>query len=203
VLCEPVSCIISLISGKNTGNFADSGAGQDDPAQDVAQTQRSTGQFPKRVNREIGADNRESFYRYQGKGFPSGRYLLEGVILGSNILRADHRSQAQLGVPGRVGGFLVRSACWCAFGGFMFGIIADYIGRVTTRRDLIPAGLAATGLAASGAPVQARPAQKTFVLVHGSWGGGWACRRVTDQLKGHKCCPDAHGPGERSHAQAP
>jgi hypothetical protein len=86
--------------------------------------------------------------------------VAEGVILGSNILRADHRSQAQLGVPGRVGGFLVRSACWWAFGGFMFGIIADYIGRVTTRRDLIPAGLAATGLAASGAPVQARPAQK-------------------------------------------
>jgi hypothetical protein len=30
VLREPVSAIISLISGKNTGKFADSGAGRDD-----------------------------------------------------------------------------------------------------------------------------------------------------------------------------
>ena len=61
VLREPVSGIISLISGKNTGKFAESGAVSAMSAQDVAQTQRSTGQFPTRVNREIGADNRESW----------------------------------------------------------------------------------------------------------------------------------------------
>jgi pimeloyl-ACP methyl ester carboxylesterase len=73
---------------------------------------------------------------------------------------------------------------------------------MTTRRDLIAGGLVATALAASGAPAQAQPAQKTFVLVHGSWAGGWVWRRVSDLLesRGHKVfTPTLTGVGERSH----
>jgi pimeloyl-ACP methyl ester carboxylesterase len=47
-----------------------------------------------------------------------------------------------------------------------------------------------------------RLAQKTFVLVHGSWAGGWVWRRVTDLLesRGHKVfTPTLTGLGERSH----
>jgi pimeloyl-ACP methyl ester carboxylesterase len=43
---------------------------------------------------------------------------------------------------------------------------------------------------------------KTFVLVHGSWHGGWCWRRVADLLgaKGHKVyTPTLTGLGERSH----
>lgn len=97
--CELVSAIISLISGKNTGKFADQELDGTISAQDVTQAQRSTGQFPTRVNRKIGPDNSESLDRYQGKGFPSGRHLLEGVTLRSNILhmpdrilQVDHRT---------------------------------------------------------------------------------------------------------------
>jgi hypothetical protein len=44
--------------------------------------------------------------------------------------------------------------------------------------------------------------QKTFVLVHGAWHGGWCWRRVADLLerKGHKVfSPTLTGLGERSH----
>ncbi len=44
--------------------------------------------------------------------------------------------------------------------------------------------------------------QKTFVLVHGAWHGGWCWRRVSDLLekKGHKVfTPTLTGVGERSH----
>ena len=43
---------------------------------------------------------------------------------------------------------------------------------------------------------------KTFVLVHGSWHGGWVWRRVADRLlaQGHRVfCPTLTGIGERSH----
>ena len=45
-------------------------------------------------------------------------------------------------------------------------------------------------------------AAKTFVLVHGSWHGGWCWRRVADLLeaKGHRVfAPTLTGVGERSH----
>jgi pimeloyl-ACP methyl ester carboxylesterase len=49
----------------------------------------------------------------------------------------------------------------------------------------------------------AQPAAcKTFVLVHGSWHGGWCWRRVADLLraKGHRVfAPTLTGVGERSH----
>src|ERR1044072_1659550 len=43
---------------------------------------------------------------------------------------------------------------------------------MATRRQVIAASLGAT-LSASIAPSQAQTASKTFVLVHGAWGGGW------------------------------
>jgi pimeloyl-ACP methyl ester carboxylesterase len=49
---------------------------------------------------------------------------------------------------------------------------------------------------------QAQTAAKTFVLVHGSWHGGWCWRRVADMLekRGHKVfTPTLTGLGERSH----
>lgn len=53
--------------------------------------------------------------------------------------------------------------------------------------------------------VQTR-AQKTFVLVHGAWHGGWCWRRVADILEssGHKVfTPTLTGLGERSHLLRP
>jgi pimeloyl-ACP methyl ester carboxylesterase len=46
------------------------------------------------------------------------------------------------------------------------------------------------------------PAEKTFVLVHGAWHGGWCWRRVADRLRkqGHRVfTPTLSGLGERSH----
>jgi len=50
----------------------------------------------------------------------------------------------------------------------------------TTRRAALGA-LAATGaLTAVGSRGEAQTAPKTFVLVHGTWHGGWCWRRVVD-----------------------
>src|ERR1700735_5825120 len=79
---------------------------------------------------------------------------------------------------------------------------------MTTRRTVLAAG-AGIGVAAASsgvAPAQTaqtpQTGQKTFVLVHGSWHGGWCWRRVADLLeaKGHKVyAPTLTGLGERSH----
>src|ERR1700748_236849 len=74
-----------------------------------------------------------------------------------------------------------------------------------TRRNamaILGAGVstAAAALGAGTANAQGNP--KTFVLVHGSWHGGWCWRRVADLLeaKGHKVfAPTMTGLGERSH----
>lgn len=71
-----------------------------------------------------------------------------------------------------------------------------------SRRNLMTAAAAGAALAVSAPIVQAQTAQKTFVLVHGGWHGGWCWRRVTDILerKGHKAfAPTLTGLGERSH----
>jgi pimeloyl-ACP methyl ester carboxylesterase len=50
--------------------------------------------------------------------------------------------------------------------------------------------------------VRAQAAPRTFVLVHGSWHGGWCWRRVADRLekRGHKVfTPTLTGLGERVH----
>jgi pimeloyl-ACP methyl ester carboxylesterase len=72
----------------------------------------------------------------------------------------------------------------------------------TTRRGALGV-MAAGALAATGAlPASAQGAQKTFVLVHGAWHGGWCWRRVSDRLeaKGHKVfTPTMTGLGACSH----
>jgi pimeloyl-ACP methyl ester carboxylesterase len=72
----------------------------------------------------------------------------------------------------------------------------------TTRRNVI-GGLAVAAAAATGGnPAQAQGAQKTFVLVHGAFHGGWCWRRVSDMLekKGHKVfAPSLTGLGACSH----
>jgi pimeloyl-ACP methyl ester carboxylesterase len=73
-----------------------------------------------------------------------------------------------------------------------------------TRRDMIGGVAVGVGLAAGDVPGSARAqaARKTFVLVHGTFVGGWYWRRVADLLeqKGHKVfSPTLTGLGERSH----
>jgi len=71
------------------------------------------------------------------------------------------------------------------------------------RRDLLAAGATFTAAAmVSGGAPQAQAAARTFVLVHGSWHGGWCWRRVADRLeqRGHKVyAPTLTGLGERVH----
>ena len=43
---------------------------------------------------------------------------------------------------------------------------------MTTRRDIMAAGFGATLITTVGGTLQAQTGQKTFVLVHGAWGGG-------------------------------
>ena len=73
---------------------------------------------------------------------------------------------------------------------------------MTTRREVLVTGIGTALAAATAAPAPAQPARKTFVLVHGAWGGGWVWRRVADLLeaRGHKVyTPTLTGLGERSH----
>ena len=77
-----------------------------------------------------------------------------------------------------------------------------------SRRDAIAvvgagvsAAVGAIGGLGSGA-AHAQTGAKTFVLVHGSWHGGWCWRRVADLLErgGHKVfAPTLTGLGERAH----
>ena len=77
-------------------------------------------------------------------------------------------------------------------------------GMETTRRVALGAMAAFGAVAAGGLPqaAQAQGAQKTFVLVHGTWHGGWCWRRVADALErnGHKVyAPSLTGLADRSH----
>ena len=71
------------------------------------------------------------------------------------------------------------------------------------RRGLLAAGATFTAATMiSGGAAQAQAAARTFVLVHGSWHGGWCWRRVADRLErgGHKVyTPTLTGLGERVH----
>jgi pimeloyl-ACP methyl ester carboxylesterase len=73
----------------------------------------------------------------------------------------------------------------------------------TRRGVLASATLGASAAAMGGMQAMAQTStQKTFVLVHGAWHGGWCWRRVCDLLekKGHKAfAPTMTGLGERSH----
>ena len=73
-----------------------------------------------------------------------------------------------------------------------------------TRRAALGAAALGVGATALGGPatMAQTTAQKTFVLIHGAWHGGWCWRRVSDLLekKGHKVfTPTLTGLGERSH----
>jgi pimeloyl-ACP methyl ester carboxylesterase len=70
-----------------------------------------------------------------------------------------------------------------------------------TRRQVLGA-MVATSLMGQTTRVRARSGRKTFLLVHGSWHGGWCWRRVSDLLEssGHSVySPTMTGLGERSH----
>lgn len=81
------------------------------------------------------------------------------------------------------------------------------IHSVTRRTALFdvaaPAAvLAVPQVAIAAAPAVQRSKSKTFVLVHGTWHGGWAWRQVADLLRaqGHRVLtPTATGCGERAH----
>ena len=60
--------------------------------------------------------------------------------------------------------------------------MANGQGRVT-RHATLAAGVAGFGATAFGGSAKAQAAQRTFVLVHGSWHGGWCWRRVSDRLR--------------------
>ena len=80
--------------------------------------------------------------------------------------------------------------------------MANGQGRALTRRATLAAVAAGFGAAAFGGSAKAQAAPRTFVLVHGSWHGGWCWRRVSDRLEklGHKVfAPTLTGLGERSH----
>jgi pimeloyl-ACP methyl ester carboxylesterase len=71
-----------------------------------------------------------------------------------------------------------------------------------TRRNAIAMLGAGASAAAALGSARAQATAKPFVLVHGSWHGGWCWRRVADLLdaKGHKVyTPTLTGLGERSH----
>ena len=74
----------------------------------------------------------------------------------------------------------------------------------TTRRTALGtlAAFSMVGLSGAVQTAEAQRAQKAFVLVHGTWHGGWCWRRVADALerKGHKVyAPSLTGLAERSH----
>lgn len=73
-----------------------------------------------------------------------------------------------------------------------------------SRRYVVGTVAAATAAISltPASPTLAQAEQKTFVLVHGGWRGGWCWRRVSDLLekKGHKVfTPTLTGLGERAH----
>ena len=76
--------------------------------------------------------------------------------------------------------------------------------RRPDRRTVLAGMGAGIGAMSAFAPAQAQAqtAARNFVLVHGSWHGGWCWRRVADLLekRGHKVfTPTLTGLGERSH----
>src|SRR5262249_47338514 len=74
--------------------------------------------------------------------------------------------------------------------------------RATVRGVAVGVGLAATATHNPVGRAHAQSAAKTFVLVHGTFCGGWVWRRASDLLekKGHKVfSPTLTGLGERSH----
>ena len=80
------------------------------------------------------------------------------------------------------------------------------ITRRGAAAGLIGAGAAAAAGARSAPAYSQGPNRKTFVLVHGTWHGGWCWVHVADRLRalGHRVItPTATGCGERAHLIEP
>jgi len=78
--------------------------------------------------------------------------------------------------------------------------------KAPSRRTVLSATAMLGAAAVIADRAQAQTEQKTFVLVHGSWHGGWCWRRVADRLekRGHKVfAPTLTGLGERVHLLTP
>ncbi len=75
------------------------------------------------------------------------------------------------------------------------------------RRSMLHLGAAALAAAATAADAaHAASEAKTYVLVHGTWHGGWVWQRVADRLRaaGHRVyTPTCTGCGERIHLSRP
>jgi pimeloyl-ACP methyl ester carboxylesterase len=74
--------------------------------------------------------------------------------------------------------------------------------QTTSRRAVLTAGATLAAASAGGGSAQAQAEARSFVLVHGSWHGGWCWRRVADRIekRGHKAhTPTLTGLGERVH----
>jgi pimeloyl-ACP methyl ester carboxylesterase len=74
--------------------------------------------------------------------------------------------------------------------------------HMTTRRTVLMGAVGTAVIATSSNSPGAQVVPRTFVLVHGGFGGGWVWRRVSDSLqkRGHKVfTPTLTGLGERSH----
>lgn len=74
------------------------------------------------------------------------------------------------------------------------------------RRELIGAGAAAGALLASGVARAAAGTPRNYVLVHGTYHGGWCWRYVAERLRaaGHRVfAPTLTGLGERAHLLSP
>src|ERR1051325_9048475 len=74
--------------------------------------------------------------------------------------------------------------------------------KSTVRRALLQVGAVAPLIMVPQARAQAPSSAKTYVLVHGSWMGGWFFDPVADHLReaGHRVfTPTQTGLGERKH----
>lgn len=73
------------------------------------------------------------------------------------------------------------------------------------RRSIMTAGAIALAATTAGAQQPAATTPKTYVLVHGAWGGGWIWKHTAEGLraKGHRVfTPTQTGLGERRHLMA-
>jgi pimeloyl-ACP methyl ester carboxylesterase len=74
--------------------------------------------------------------------------------------------------------------------------------KLNRREFIAGAGIAALVVALLAAVVQTQEPARTYVLVHGAWGGGWAFKKVDSLLtvRGHRVYrPTLTGLGERVH----
>ena len=83
----------------------------------------------------------------------------------------------------------------------------DPNGKLTRRQTLAGAGAALVASAAgSGAKAEAAEESRTFILVHGTWLGGWSwqyVRRILERAGHDVYAPSLTGCGDRAHLMSP